>query len=242
MSTRLLDPINKDSIKKDSIDKSAKKCLSSNLSRHISAYSLAATAAGVGMLALAQPARGEVIVTKKTIPVLGPTYLDINNDGVNDFEFYNFFSFGSSSVVVKDGAVVGTFYASALVRGAQIGPTAHFDSGSFAVIERGIGYGRSFKGHWGDNPKNRYLGVRFSMNGETHYGWVRLTITAGRDSGIAATITAYAYETTPNKKILAGNAEESANDVNSQNATEQPRGASLGMLALGVDALLLWRH
>ena len=129
------------------------------------------------------------------------------------------------------------------MRGAQIGPPEHFNSDSFVAIERGHGSGRSFAGNWGGNPKNRYLGVRFLIDGETHYGWVRLTVTTQSHPYLfGGTITAYAYETVPNKAILAGSAEKSASDVKAQNATEKPSGASLGMLALGVDGLALWRR
>ena len=41
------------------------KPISKGLNRQISLYSLAATAAGVGVLALAQPAQSEVVITKK---------------------------------------------------------------------------------------------------------------------------------------------------------------------------------
>ena len=40
-----------------------------NSNRQIAQYSLVATVAGVSVLALAQPAAGEVLVTKKTIPI-----------------------------------------------------------------------------------------------------------------------------------------------------------------------------
>src|ERR1700722_143549 len=64
------------------------------LDHHLTLYSAVATAAGVGMLALAQPAQGEVGITKKTIPIPVSSYffpppkpvlVDLTHDGFNDF-------------------------------------------------------------------------------------------------------------------------------------------------------------
>ncbi len=60
---------------------------------HLSSYTTAALAAGVSLLAMAQPAASEVAMTHKTIQIL-PRYiistsvpLDIDGDGVTDFSF-----------------------------------------------------------------------------------------------------------------------------------------------------------
>src|SRR4029077_3677693 len=58
-------------------------------------YALAASAAGVGMLALAQPSQAKIVYTPANIQINvggGLVYLDLNNDGVNDFQFYDVFS------------------------------------------------------------------------------------------------------------------------------------------------------
>jgi len=53
--------------------------------------------------------------------------------------------------------------------------------------------------------KNRYLGFQFIIGGQTHYGWARLAVTQrAKRHGIQATLTGYAYETIPNKPIIAG--------------------------------------
>ena len=89
------------------------------------------------------------------------------------------------------------------------------------------------------------LGVRFQLNGQTHYGWVRLTVTSNvklNKPTLEATITAYAYETVPNKPILAGTAEKTTAEVQVPQDIQKPGQPSLGMLALGSDALPLWRR
>lgn len=58
-----------------------------------------------------------------------------------------------------------------------------------------------FKGSWENGQKgvtNRYLGLEFKVNGNVHYGWVRLNFPFSK----GATITGYAYETIPNKPII----------------------------------------
>ena len=57
-------------------------------------------------------------------------------------------------------------------------------------------------GPW-NNVKNRYLGLKFQIKGKIHYGWARLNVTGSGLGTIVATMTGYAYETIPNKAIVA---------------------------------------
>lgn len=249
---------------------STKKPTSKRLNRQITLYSLAASAAGVSVLALAQPAQSEVVITKKTLPIPPSTFVGISftNDGINDFSFFLSATFSSVSTMLdgynlsmrslKNGkGVVGTHPSqsvhpnvSALMRGAKIGPSANFVSsviGDFGVtVERSFtphgGGTKQFVGKWGGNPKNRYVGVRFLINGETHYGWVRLTVTTQPKKFISATITAYAYETVANKPIAAGTAQTPTAELQVPENIQNQAGPSLGMLALGADGLPRWRR
>jgi hypothetical protein len=234
---------------------SAQEASSDHLNRHLSLYSLAAAAAGVSMLALAQPAQSEVVITKKTIPV-PPNQgqfgvgIDLNHDGVMDFFFdFRFQSnFGDLLITANKGELIGyaSFgsefngaYASALRQGAKIGPSARFSSVSIVTVERSYPNStssRKLRGKWDGNQKNRYLGVRFLINGENHYGWIRLTVDT---RPMSATITGYAYETVANKPIVAGTVKTSAAEAQVQ---EMQYGPSLGMLAHGADGLPLWRR
>jgi hypothetical protein len=245
--------------------KTAQKTLPEILKRNINFYSTAATAAGVSMLALAQPAAGEVVITKKTIPIPVSNYfegqipvlLDLNHDGATDLSFilstfaYHSFNAVLEAVPAQGAGVIGgigtlgRFYGSALLRGARIGPSAHFSSKA-ADLERSEGFdvssrsSRHVYGKWDSNSPNRYLGVKFLIDGKTHYGWVRLTVnTTGKITG---TITAYAYETVPNKKILAGISENPGSAAQAETVREKLGQPSLGMLALGSDGLAIWRR
>ena len=67
-----------------------KPALSGTAEHGLRLYSLAAAAASVSVLALAQPAEGEIIIKNKTIPIPANSavFLDLNGDGISDFEFF----------------------------------------------------------------------------------------------------------------------------------------------------------
>ncbi len=244
------------------------------------AYALAAAAASVSALALAQPAQGKVVITVKNIPIplcavdQCPVSLDLNHDGIADFSFtvgtfgYRDGAFGRAHVrgltpgaeAVGVGAQFFGAYASALLRGAKIGPSAQFASStrSGGVTIEGSDqclfycnnkYGRYFYGKWAGNHPNRFLGVKFQIKGATHYGWVRLTVTTNASQRLSAEITEYGYETVANKTVLAGEKSTTAAAEKSSAANSIPaqshfiqRNRSLGMLALGADGLAPWRR
>ena len=59
--------------------------LSESIGRHLDMYALAASAAGVGVMALAQPAEGKIVFTPANVPIVGTVNIDLNHDGVADF-------------------------------------------------------------------------------------------------------------------------------------------------------------
>jgi hypothetical protein len=160
-------------------------------------------------------------------------------------------------------------YASALVRGAKIGPGGPFidrpNGGLWGTIESShlctqgrcgtsnthppYTFDQHLYGKWGGGHPNRFLGVKFLINGGTHYGWVRLTVTvkqkgsgSGPKGSFSATITEYGYETIANKSLDAGLAGADSTDDQAQETGDRPDHPSLGMLALGTDGLALWRR
>jgi hypothetical protein len=172
------------------------------------------------MLALAQPTEAKVIYTKThdVIGTNGVYPLDLNHDGIIDFVIQELGYSGTSGsnglwadAASGNGVEATKGYAAALMQGASIGPRQRFQhisdafgemmGGRFCNSDTG---GCTTVGQW-VNVKIRYLGLKFQIKGKVHYGWARLNvIVSSRVSTIAATLTGYAYETTPNKAIHAG--------------------------------------
>ncbi|HEX3818864.1 MAG TPA: hypothetical protein VHW45_00960 [Candidatus Sulfotelmatobacter sp.] len=239
--------------------------LTEHIQRHLNFYSAAAVTAGVSLLALAQPAEGSVVVTKTNIQIDGfnPAFIDFNKDGINDVElvvnianYDHSFYWTFAAIPLNGGKVMGGNrgalgpYASAVTKGANIGPSAHFSSSQARgqiTMERLLGSESAsihvtYYGKWVTNTPH-YLGVKFIINGQTHYGWVMATVSSKEE--LSGTVTEYAYETEPNKKIGAGATSDTAETAKAAPVQQSLRfgnGPSIGMLALGADALPLWRR
>jgi hypothetical protein len=85
-----------------------------------------------------------------------------------------------------------------------------------------------YGGYW-QNVKSRCLGVRFLINGEVHYGWIGFREV--HDYPVAVKLYGWAYETVPDKEILAGDEGTGA----PLNSSISP--TSLGRLAAGHAAI-----
>jgi hypothetical protein len=193
--------------------------LSSSLERGLKMYALAASTAGVGVLALAQPAQARIVHTPAHVKI-GGYDLRFNNKQETDFQII-WGSGGTSmsrweNVGIRAansggnsggmGIVGNSRYASALRAGVRIG--SEREGASHQLMESINGLGK-FYGPWangGKGVKDRYLGLESRINGnETHYGWARLTVKVNDSYPIfTTTLTGYAYETIPNKPIIAG--------------------------------------
>jgi hypothetical protein len=225
--------------------------LTGKLDKTLAAYASAATAVGVGILALTYPAEAKIVYTHihKQIPFNKTFFLDLNHDGITEFGFNNtkattsaggwdfltIFPTKSANRIWGDKTGIVFFrYASALAAGVQVGPNRQFTPGNKLMVHSSASGGRlrppssyNCNGPW-KNVSNRYLGLKFLIKGNMHYGWARLNATCSNLT-VTATLTGYAYETTPNKPIITGKTK--GPDV----ITVQP--ASLGHLARGASAI-----
>ncbi|MFZ0418261.1 MAG: hypothetical protein WAM04_09140 [Candidatus Sulfotelmatobacter sp.] len=245
------------------------KALSHPLQHDLALYALAAGAAGVGVLALTQSAGAEVIYTpvNQTINAHQGYAIDLNHDGIVDFRIQNIFkrqfAFGfpyisdiGLMVVPVDGVQAGNsqYEVAALPAGAAIGPVQPpkpwgLRGAAMAYQFRDGSFGTYYFGSW-LNVSNRYLGLAFNIDGETHFGWVRLTVHWNHKWTLSADITGYAYETVPNKPIIAGDMGAGIADSNSVEPTgemfaqraPEAKPATLGALALGAGGLAIWRR
>lgn len=211
-------------------------------------YALAATSAGVGLLAVVQPAEAKIVYTK-THHVIGlhhPYKLDLTHDGTADFLIHETQGGSVGFLVNRLGAkeragnaVQGYAnssrrYASALKRGAPIGGRQRFVSGGrfgqeLAEVQQSDTVFYKYYGPWTNTTKG-YLGLNFKIQGKTHYGWARLGV-VHQGFKLTGTLTGYAYETIANKAIIAGDTQ----------GKDEIQPASLGHLARGASAVSTWR-
>jgi hypothetical protein len=254
--------------------------LSTALESNLSTYALAAGAAGVALMACAQPADAKVVVTKTNIAIPvngGIVQLDINGDGQNDFGI-SAFAFPTQTctlpaglpqhakqspplgcpfndqLVVKPAQAANQvwnagksyyqfkFCAADVARGSRIDRLRPFAAGTVVMYgNEGTSEGHKLCASVGGTLPRPFLGIKFlDKSGNLHYGWIRVT-----HDGIRGTINGYAYETTPNVPILAGESTpaESASLLAPTDLTPQAaQPATLGHLALGAAGLAAWRR
>jgi hypothetical protein len=212
--------------------------LKPRLESHLIAYAAAGTA-GAALLA-STPATAEVVYTPAHIAVGSSLNLDLNHDGITDFTIQlNDFDAGHGVLLsllldIPGNAVRPSRGAAApLPIGAKIGPAQKFTSSAdtYGGVNMGehFAYGSTSGSHgpW-LNVTNKFLGLRFVINGEFHYGWARLNVSSIYD----AVLTGYAYEAVPNKEIQAGQTSGS-NDENASISSEFAPSLTLGRLASG---------
>jgi len=185
--------------------------LSDSVYRQLNMYALAATAAGVGVLTPAQ-ASAKVIYTPayQTLGPRGSLKLSLTHDGATDFVLQDLFQthsnlWGSatfSAKPAKGNGIVGHHYASALNAGARVSRDRRFSGPVIAYVHWDADLGYYYLGNW-INVGSHYLGIKLRIKGENHYGWARLSVKV-QGLHIYPALTGYAYETIPNKPIIAG--------------------------------------
>jgi len=246
--------------------------LSDSLHHRLNAYALAAGAAGVSLLAPADPAQAKIVYTPAGVtfgggphpkPFFnGQHYLDLNHDGIPDFvfEWSTFSSFRSVWLSLRvrpigfDNGVAGMSHvnhgsggsynkASCLGSGASIGPQQRF-AGSLMAS--------SFWPDWSNGSwfnSEGYLGLRFTIHGLTHYGWARVNVLTNT-AAVAASLLGYAYETIPNKPIILSKEQGPCQRRKSGKENKHANPASLstvepgslGHLAQGASGIAAWRR
>jgi len=243
-------------------EKSKPASLCTKLEKKLLAYSLAASAASVGVLALAEPAEARIVATPVNIPITengGIIQFDLNQDGIPDFglsaHIYEYagtppmgnFSSLLRVVPAQDGNEVWAVSsnrdecAAAVHAGMHIGGDRRFKPGALIML---VAAGSETRGRTSHCPWNGshspYLGLKFRINGEVHYGWARVNAALRN-----AVLIGFAYETIPDKPIIAGmTAEGDAELPAAPRSLVEPwmRPANPGMLALGSSGLVAWRR
>jgi hypothetical protein len=222
---------------------------SRSIHQQLNMYALAAGAAGVGVLALAQPAEAKIVYTAAHIPIVvnGPDALvDLNHDGVSDFKFRNAYqpqncrpsctqSHSESLTVTPLRQTNGVWgvvsqkhlCAAALAKGRRVGPFSPFTSeeGLKMAFFSVNSITNNFYCPW-LKVKGAYLAVKFVIKEKEHSGWKQMTHFGWvrirmRGLGHNETITGYAYETIPNKAIFTGET-TGLNEINDSSLRPNP--------------------
>jgi hypothetical protein len=223
------------------------------LHRGLAAYALAAGAAGVSALALNAPADAQIVYTPahEMIVKNEKILIDLNHDGMTDVTVREIpctlgtFIYANSLQGVPQrvgGGIklgIATEYAKAMAFGSRIGASQSFFAGQ-AVMMQVTNSGGYYYGSWSPFAKGLYLGIRFLIDGETHYGWARMsTAIDGRQQEVVALLSGYAYETQANAPIRAGDTglgdaeEDAAAEITIPRGQNEEHSSTLGALALG---------
>jgi hypothetical protein len=185
----------------------------------------------------------QIVYTDLNPDYTGSSFLlDINNDGIGDFRitawnshdasgYYSFvtagaFSSGNGVAVNQNPANAITNYAKNFSSGAIIDASAFWllEGTSEGILKNKYSYcasvGGCHHGGGGDfNAKEGYLGLRLNVNGQTYYGWARIKKITVSNTSASYVLEDYAYESTPNVAIIAGDT-RSTTTVKSSNNKE----------------------
>ena len=196
-----------------------------SLQKRIRAYSLTA-----GAVIAAGTTEGQVIYTDINPDITrtnnGDFYdLDLNNDATVDFRIYlnkgsssftstyfsSFYSYKTIAINPQSSnsvAYYSGFLANALNSGVAVdNAVGSWDSNDalmareyFSSAYGGVYTSSSIYGAW-TNATDKYLGLRFKISGQTHYGWARLDVDINTP---AFTIKDYAYNAAVNQPAITG--------------------------------------
>lgn len=181
-----------------------------------SAFALAAVLGGIFLPSAATAA---VVYTPVNVSISGSGLLkiDLNHDGITDVTIVSSGrsilcagtgpgSAGSVYAVPTqgNGEVAKSNYVLALKSGIEISSTQPFYSAEGLMLQYSscIWPPHTNIGAWYE-ASNLYLGLRFQIKGQTHYGWARLSISPGK-FGPVTTLTGFAYETIAGQELTTG--------------------------------------
>ena len=223
--------------------------LSASIERHLKTY--AAAAAGIGFLAIANPATAQVVYTPAKIDFTnGDLFLDLNCGPSIQFwlaDVLETSTYGGTRELALNGSTYASVLEdskgpSVLAKGATVGPGQNFvnafQNERVMATAYHFVYYFSYNGVGGNwaNAQSGYLGLKFNILGQAHYGWAEFGVKAQVDrhrvQHMDARLLGYAYESIPNVGIAAGDKSGGSSEASFPSASA-PAAGTLSALALG---------
>jgi len=237
--------------------------LAPTLFGHVSGYCLAASAAGVAVIACSNPVEAAPVCTTTTISFYDTMSFALNPASqkvapFNVVQTYNNVSSLTHYVHIRGFFTPNTPSANAVLSsngfpadlptGAVIGPNAKFGKGNSYGQFFQFQYFQGVTGPFASGQPG-YAGFEFSQAGQTHYGWIRMRVVKKERYYPFLLVSEYGYDSSPDTPIAAGSCAAAA----SSKEPSSPSGSTLttkentaipptlGALALGSQSLPLWR-
>ncbi len=149
--------------------------------------------------------------------------IDLNKDNITDFKIgLNTFSYFSTTFytyyyssmtmrrVMNDNRVMAfDDFVTKLSENMYIGPNGQWDD--VAVFCEGTGsyFDVTTRGNWTEDAYKKFIGIKFKISGEDHYGWIRASVHSTMYN-MVVTVHDWAYEDEPGVSIKAGQTETSS--------------------------------
>ena len=214
----------------------------------LNGYLLAASAAGVAVLACAMPAEGAPVCRSIDFMLLGTNTYALNPAAgpVTPFNVAQTFSSPSSHPTFDGGrlfltpnlpraetVIAENNLPADLPAGASIGPGNNFGEGK----SYGLLFSTTRSRHRGNLKLGEvnYFGYKFLISGKFHYGWVRMKAATSFRQFAQTQILASGYESLPDTRILAGSC-TGAEPARGAGAPPQKGADSSGQPTLAVSA------
>lgn len=135
--------------------------------------------------------------------------LDLNNDDTTDFyirvSFLRFYSIRARGVEINSFDVNGVICdSSRFPLAMNLGDKINSNSNWAANIANALRSltGNNWEGNW-TTTTDHYLGLKIRSGNNIYYGWVRLRVLVVQGKS-SVKVKDYAYNSIPNKRILAG--------------------------------------
>lgn len=187
--------------------------MNKELQKKLSKYS----AAAVAVVATGAAANAQVVYTQVNKTLTGANNpvdsIDINQDGTYDlgmiissYSSYNYAGVFGGPINSQGHALAGSSpssfpYPFKLNAGEQINTKQFLPADSFGTFTIFYNNSNPFSSFWNGGVTDGYLGIKLNVNGNTHYGWVRMDMAADAKTVV---IKDMAYNATAGGPIQAG--------------------------------------